>query len=199
MLPHTTWAMTKSTLLFADTSSILVAHMCGQWHHLCTHYDVRIVDEVEAESSFYFAADGTKHFIFLGRDVAAGKVTLVRVNLAQISELATMLLPGTFARMDPGELALVAAAMQMGEFAGMAVVTGDGAAIGVAEGLGIRVVSLESALQDAGGRPSLPAGRSDATEVNVARLKGIWAAKRVQGLVFHAERLRVWQDNRPLP
>lgn len=189
----------KPTLLFADTTSIITAHICSQWEHLCAHYDVRIVDEIVDESAHYYDANGDKRYLDLDAEVKAGKVTLVPVSTAQMALLAEMLQEGTRARMHPGELALVAAAMQMDDFTGVAVVTGDGAAIGVAEGLGIGVVSLEAALRSTGGRPSLPRNREDATEANVSRLKQHWSAKRVQGKVFHADKLQAWENSRPLP
>lgn len=152
------------------------------------------------EVIFYESADGVRTYIDLRAEITAGRVKeVVEVTAAELTGLRVMVKPGVLARLDPGEEELLAHLVGRGDCSDVSLVTGDGPAIWVADGLEVEVLSLEEALIRKGDKTQMPASREDATEAACRRAKETGKEKRTRGEVFNQAELERWLNNRPMP
>lgn len=192
--------MPKPRLLFADANAILVAHICGRWLFLCQQYEVWVTPIVIEEAVFYDSEDGNRTYIDLRAEITAGRVKeVVDVTATELTGLRVMVKPGVLARLDRGEEELLAHLVGRGDCSDVSLVTGDGPAIWVADGLEVEVISLEEALVRKGDKTPMPVSRDDATAAACKRAREAGKQKRTRGEVFNQPELDAWLNARPMP
>ncbi len=143
--------MTRPRLLLLDADACIRAHQCDGWAILRERYEVVVAETVVNEVTFYDDIDLQRHFLDLQGEVQAGLIGQCSVTLDEQAALLAKLHPSLRARLDPGEIEILAHLIQHAQ-TDIALVTGDGAAIATAHALGFsqQMLSLEAAFQRIG-------------------------------------------------
>lgn len=173
--------------------------MCKRWTHLCDAYHVLIPPIIVREAQFYTDGDGRRQYLDLKADIDAGRASGLEVTAEMLAALHRLLRAGMLGRLDNGELAILAYLAAVPDAAGHIMVTGDGPATWIAEGLDITVMSIEEVMERAGFGTSIPDDRTDATKAAVARARKKGEQERLAGTVFDGTALEEWRRSRPLP
>lgn len=172
----------KPRRLFVDTNAVGVAHGSGTWEFLCQAYEVCVPEEIIDEATVFVDRDGNPRYLNLRDDLAGGRITTCAPTLKQLAHFSGRLHPNVKERIHAGELHLLACLSHLPDLEGVALVTGDAAAIWVAHALDISLCSLEAALEQAGRRtPNL---REDVTEAKLAQHRMRGSREHVQGRVI---------------
>lgn len=153
--------MTRPRLLLLDANACICAHQCDGWVALQEKYDIFLPETVlKDEALYYYDGKGAKQYLQLQPEIDAGKIKICSSTPAEQASLLTRLHPSVGLRLHAGELEALAY-LANDEQEGMAFVTGDGAAIQAAHGLGMTVISLEKLYTQIGQTKAL---RDDMTE-----------------------------------
>lgn len=138
--------MTRPRLLLLDADACICAHQCGGWQLLQQHYGIWVPETVVAEVSYYIDVDGNKHLLGLAAEVEVGTILQCSATPVEQAALLCRLHSALRLRLHAGEVEALAFLAHRAP-KGMAFVTGDGAAIAAAHGIGFtaHLVSLESA------------------------------------------------------
>ena len=98
----------KFRFLLLDADVLIELWRRGVWKHLLTLCDITIMETVRDEAIFYEDADGNRHDIDLGPDIASGDVKVVDVPIAEIQKLLEAVPVAWHPQMNPGETASLA-------------------------------------------------------------------------------------------
>jgi hypothetical protein len=91
------------SFLLLDANIIIELWRLQLWHRVVDVCDIHVGKTVVGEADFFLDDRGVQHPIDLGPDIESQRITVFRVEFAELAEFRSKYDVSYFARLDPGE------------------------------------------------------------------------------------------------